>query len=245
MPLLKLRFPVRTLKGENSRKLQDTSAEMMRRGKFRMCALLLFAVVVAALPGHTTWLVTTFCYGLGIGSDVLANTVVGGPWGNIVSYRFRAGHSGFLQQIHVYLIPNHPGYAAGTAGKLQVTVNSDDGTPAHNPSRTVLASYLLSDPLAATPSIYFPVFVFSAPPLLVQGQLYHIVFTNVDASPTTNYLSVDALYHVIPPTPSQPTISDVDSAELVGGPARTWTLRQGYTPILQLDYQGGWSEFNG
>jgi len=245
MPLLKLRFPIPTLKGQNSRKVQVNSGENMRLGKFRMFALLLVGVVVTALPGHTTCLVTTACYGPGIGSDGLANTVVGGPWGNIVSYRFRAGHSGFLQQIHVYLIPNHPGYAAGTAGKLQVTVNSDDGTPAHNPSRTVLASYLLSNPLAATPSIYFPVFVFSAPPLLVQGQLYHIVFTNVDASPTTNYLSVDALYHVIPPTPSQPTISDVDSAELVGGPAGTWTLRQGYTPILELDYPGGWSEFNG
>jgi len=245
MPLLKLRFPIPTLKGQNSRKVQVNSGENMRLGKFRMFALLLVGVVVTALPGRTTCLVTTACYGPGIGSDGLANTVVGGPWGNIVSYRFRAGHSGFLQQIHVYLIPNHPGYAAGTAGKLQVTVNSDDGTPAHNPSRTVLASYLLSNPLAATPSIYFPVFVFSAPPLLVQGQLYHIVFTNVDASPTTNYLSVDALYHVIPPTPSQPTISDVDSAELLGGPAGTWTLRQGYTPILELDYQGGASEFNG
>jgi hypothetical protein len=217
----------------------------MGLGRLRVFGLLFLIVVAATLPGHATCLVTSACYGPGLGSDGLANTVVGGPWGNIVSYRFRAGHTGLLQQIHVYLIQNHLGYSAGTGGKLQVTVNADDGTPAHNPSSTVLASYLLSNPLAATPSINFPIFVFSAPPMLVQGQLYHIVFKNVDASPTVNYLSVDALYYANPSTPGQPTISDVDSAELLGGPAGTWTPRQGYTPILELDYQGGWSEFNG
>ena len=217
----------------------------MGLGRLRVFGLLFLIVVAAPLPGHATCLVTSACYGPGLGSDGLANTVVGGPWGNIVSYRFRAGQTGLLQQIHVYLIQNHLGYSAGTGGKLQVTVNADDGTPAHNPSSTVLASYLLSNPLAATPSINFPIFVFSAPPMLVQGQLYHIVFKNVDASPTVNYLSVDALYYANPSTPGQPTISDVDSAELLGGPAGTWTPRQGYTPILELDYQGGWSEFNG
>src|SRR5260221_12974178 len=147
MPLLKLRFPIPTLKGQNSRKVQVNSGENMRLGKFRRFALLLVGVVVTALPGRTTCLVTTACYGPGIGSDGLANTVVGGPWGNIVSYRFRAGHSGFLQQIYVYLIPNHPGYAAGTAGKLPVPGKLDYGSPAPQPSRTRLASYPLSQSL--------------------------------------------------------------------------------------------------
>jgi hypothetical protein len=246
MPVFKLRFPTAPRpQGQNSRKTPVHSGENRGSGKLRVFGLLFLSVFAATLPGHATCSVSSACYGPGLGSDGLANTVVGGPWNNIVSYRFRAGHSGFLQQIHVYLIPNHTGYSAGTGGKLQVTVNADDGTPAHNPSSAVLASYLLSNPLAATPSINFPIFVFSAPPTLVQGQLYHVVFKNVDASPSMNYLSVDALYHVIPSTPTQPTISDVDSAELLGGPGGTWTPRQGYTPILELDYQGGWSEFNG
>ena len=214
-------------------------------GKLCTSVLLLVSVVATTLPDHATSLVSSACYGPGLGSDGLANTVVGGPWNNVVSYRFRAGHSGLLQQIHVYIIPNHTGYSSGTGGKLEVTVNADDGTPAHNPSSTVLASYLLSNPLAATPSINFPIFVFSAPPTVSQGQLYHIVFTNVDASPTLNYVSVDALYYANPTTPSQPTISDLDSAVLLGGPARTWTPRQGYTPVLEVDYQDGWSELNG
>jgi hypothetical protein len=214
----------------------------MTSAKLRVLVLLFLGAFVYALPGDAD---SSASYGSGLGSDGLANTVVGGQWGNIVSYRFRAGHSGPLQQIHVYLIPNHVGYSAGTGGQIQVTVNADDGTSAHNPSSTILASYLLSNPLAAIPSINFPIFVFSVPPTLVQGQLYHIVFTNVDPSPTINYLSVDALYLANPSTPAQPTVSDVDAAELLCGPSGTWAPRKGYTPILELDYQDGWSEFIG
>jgi hypothetical protein len=213
-------------------------------GWLRMLGLACLGMLLFTLRGHANCSVSSGCYGPGLGADSLANTVVGGPSGNIVSYRFRAGHSGSLQQIHVYLILR-AGYAAGTGGKLQVTVNPDDGTAAHNPSNTVLASYLLSDPLAATPSANFPIFKFSVPPTLVGGQLYHIVFTNVDASPTINYLSVDTLYYAKPSTPNQPTISDVDSAELLGGTGRAWAPRKGYTPIVELDYQDGWSELNG
>ncbi len=213
--------------------------------KLHALALLSISVLLGAIPGHATCSDSLGCYGPGLGSDGLANTVVGGPSGNIVSYRFRAGHTGSLQQIHVYLIPNHTGYSAGTGGSLKVTVNTDDGTAAHNPSSSVLASYLLSNPLAATPSINFPIFVFTAPPSLVEGQLYHIVFANVDPNPTANYISVDALYYANPTTPSQPTISDLDSAELLGGPGGTWAPRKGYTPILQLDYEDGYKELNG
>ena len=217
----------------------------MRFGKFCPLALAWVGILLFAGIGHAACSDSSGCYGAGIGSDGLANTVVGGPYGNVVSYRFRAQHSGSLQQIHIYLIPNHAGYSAGTGGQLQVTVNSDDGTSAHNPSSTVLASYLLANPLAATPNINFPVFVFSTPPSLVQGQLYHIVFTNVDPNPTANYISVDALYYANPTTPSQPTISDIDFAELLGGPNGSWAPRKGYTPILELDYQDGFSELNG
>ena len=198
-----------------------------------------------ATLGHAACAVPSGCYGPGLAADSLANTVVGGPYGNMVSYRFRAGHSGSLQQIHVYLIPNVTGYAAGTGGQIRVTVNPDDGTSAHNPSSTILTTYLLASPLTATPSINFPTFVFSVPPTLVEGQLYHIVFTNVDASPTTNYLSVDTLYQANPPTPAEPTISDIDSAELLARPGTAWAPRKGYTPILELDYLDGFKEGNG
>ncbi|HLJ15832.1 MAG TPA: fibronectin type III domain-containing protein [Bryobacteraceae bacterium] len=214
-------------------------------GLGKSCLLALVCLLFVTMAGHAACSDSAGCYGPGVGSDGLANTVVGGISGNIVSYRFRAGHTGSLQQIHVYLIQQHAGYSSGTGGQIQVTINADDGTPAHNPSSTVLASYLLSNPAAATPSIYFPVFVFSVPASLVSGQLYHVVFTDVDPSPTANYLSVDAFYYIVPPTPVQPTIADTDWAELMSGPNGTWSPRAGYTPILELDYQDGFSEGNG
>jgi len=218
----------------------------MGLAKLRLSALLCICFILTSFPVHAANCpVGSTCYGPGLGSDGLANTVVGGPDANLVSFRFRAGHTGSLQQIHVYLMQEHAGYSAGTGGQLQVTVNTDDGTPAHNPSGTVLATYLLNNPSAAAPSIYFPIFVFSAPPSLVEGQLYHIVFTDVDPSPTANYLSVNALYYEIPATPAQPTVSDTDFAELLGGPGVAWGPRQGYTPVLELDYQDGFSEGNG
>ena len=213
----------------------------LNRVSVPLCVSFFFLTILA----HATCSVPAGCYGPGLAADSLGNTVVGGPYSNMVSYRFRAGHSGSLQQIHVYLIPNVSGYAAGTGGQIQVTVNTDDGTTAHNPSGTILATYLLANPLTATPSINFPIFVFPVPPTLVEGQLYHILFLNVDASPTTNYISVDTLYQANPPTPGQPTISDIDSAELLGRPGTAWTPRKGYTPILELDYTDGFKEGNG
>ena len=106
-------------------------------GKIRVLGLLCFSFFAVTILDHAGCTDSSGCYGPGLGADSLANTVIGGPSGNIVSYRFRAGHSGSLQQIHVYLV-SRTGYGAGTLGQLQVTVNPDDGTPAHNPSSVVL-----------------------------------------------------------------------------------------------------------
>jgi hypothetical protein len=133
-------------------------------------------------------------YGPGLGSDGLANTTVG-PYGNTVSYRFRAKHSGAVPQVLIYLIPDHPGYAGGTAGTTQVTLNTDDGTSSHNPTSTVLASYVMGNVLSlASPARYFYTVQFSPAPTLAAGQLYHMVFKSIDASPSVNFLSVDTVY---------------------------------------------------
>ncbi len=194
--------------------------------------------VTAAAPSASA---STY-YGPGIAADGLANTTLG-PYGNTVSYRFRAKHSGVLQQARVYLIPDHAGYAGGTGGTIQVTLNTDDATSAHNPTSTVLATYMMSNVLSlASPARYFYVMTFATPPTLTAGQLYHMVFKNVDASPTVNFLSVDALYEIVVATPVQPTISNIDEAVLLSNGGGTWQPRAGYTPIYELDFQNGASE---
>ncbi len=181
-------------------------------------------------------------YGPGIASDGLANTTVG-PYGNSVSYRIRAKHSGTVPQILIYLIPDHPGYAGGNAGTTQVTLNTDDGTAAHNPSSTVLASYVMSNVLSLpSPSRYFYTVSFSPAPTLSAGTLYHLVFKSIDANPSVNFLSVDTFYQIVWPTPYQPTISDTDAAVLLSENGASWQPRGGYTPIYQLQFQNGVTE---
>jgi Putative Ig domain/IPT/TIG domain len=181
-------------------------------------------------------------YGSGIGSDGLANTTVG-PNGNTVSYRFRAKHSGAVPQVLIYLIPDHLGYAAGTAGTTLVTLNTDDGSSSHNPTSTVLASYVMANVLSLpSPARYFYTVSFAPVPTLTAGQLYHLVFKSIDASPLVNFLSVDCLYQVVWPTPAQPTISDTDAAVLLGENGSSWQPRAGYTPIYQLQFQNGVTE---
>lgn len=182
---------------------------------------------------------TTSFYGAGRGGDALANTTVG-PSGIMVSYRFDAQHSSYLDKIHFYIIPDKTGYAAGTGGKIQICVETDDGTSAHNPSGTVLASTEISDPLAVTGSArYFRVAAFSVPAYLSAGRIYHIVFKNTDSSPALNYFSVDDLYYKNATSPNQPTVSDLASAVLYRWNGGSWTVRKGFSPIMELNYSNG------
>jgi Putative Ig domain len=181
-------------------------------------------------------------YGPGLGADGLANTTLG-PNGNAVSYRIRARHSGVLENVHVYLISDRKGYAAGNGGTIQVTLHADDGTAAHNPSLKVLATYVMSNvPSLPSPARYFYVFKFPLAPTLTAGDLYHFVFKNIGPSPTVNYLSVDDLYQAVPTTPEQPTMNDMDCAVLLSEAGSAWTLRRGYTPIYELDFSNGVTE---
>jgi hypothetical protein len=181
-------------------------------------------------------------YGAGVGSDGLCNTTIG-PWQHKVSYRFRATHSGVLRQAMIYLIPDRSGYAGGTGGTIQVSINTDDGSAAHHPSGTSLATYYISNAASLpSPQRYFYVMKFSNPPTLNAGQVYHMIFQNVDGNPNSNFISVDTLYESstqssIPPAPSDPYAAVLMTE--VGGP---WTPRVGFAPVYELDYQDGASE---
>lgn len=179
----------------------------------------------------------TGIYGPGIGYDVLANIQVGGDASGFsntyVSYRFKAGATSTLVSVRWYCIDRtHVGYGAGTGGTIRMTIEADsNGSPSGTPlaTRDVVA-----------PVDDFQLYTFASPPSLTSGQLYHLVFTNVDASPTTNYVSVDCLFNYNPSTPRQPRFTDSEWAALRKlGPAGAWTVQSGYTPILQIIYGDG------
>jgi hypothetical protein len=180
-------------------------------------------------------------YGSGIGSDGLANTTLG-PNENTISYRFRAKHSGILEQALIYLIPDHAGYAGGNGGEILVTLNTDDATAAHNPTSHVIASYVMSNVLSlASPARYFYTLRFASPPTLVAGQLYHMVFRNIGSSPAVNYLSVDSLYELNFPS-SMTAFNKTDAAVLLSEAGGAWKPRVGFIPIYQLTFQSGVTE---
>jgi hypothetical protein len=182
-------------------------------------------------------------YGAGVGADGLCNTTIGGPYEHKASYRFRAMHTGAIERAMIYLIPDKSGYAGGTGGTIQVTIRTDDGSAAHNPSNTTLATYYISHAASLpSPQRYFYVIKFATPPTLTAGNIYHMVFQNVDSQAQNNFISVDSLYQSsvessMPPAPSDPEAAVLMSVE--GGP---WAPRPGLSPIYEFDFQDGASQ---
>lgn len=182
--------------------------------------------------------VTSQFYGAGRGGDSLANCVVG-PYGDVVAYRFVAEHSGPITQIRFYIISNKTGYAGGNAGTLRISIESDDGTSAHNPSGTVLATTTLEHPVPANGAAgYFPLITFPTPANVTAGNIYHVVFTNVDPAPSVNFLSMDELYYKNATSPNQPTVSNMASAVLRWR-SGAWAMLPGYSPIFELYFSNG------
>lgn len=101
------------------------------------------------------------------------------------------------------------------------------------PSGTVLGSITV-----AHPSSVFQTYAFSQAPAVTAGKVYDLVFTNVDPSPTVNFVSVDLAYTFTSLSPRQPGVANADFGALrrYGG---GWTVQSGYTPIVDITYGNG------
>jgi hypothetical protein len=200
-------------------------------------AILLFAMQAASAQTY---------YGSKWASDGLANTVIG-PGQIQGDYRFRSTHTGTLAAIHTYW-QNGSGYGSGTGGTYRIDLETDDGTSNHFASGKVLAT---TNELQ--PNSLFLTETFSSPATITSGTLYHIVYTNIDGSPSINYTSLDMMWIQAGPTPSQPTIPDTDWAHLYNSgtvSSPVWYWRHGtsdgdFMPTLELLYGDGTIAGNG
>lgn len=129
--------------------------------------------------------------------------------------------------------PDHPGYGAGTGGTWQVTVQTDDATARHAPSGSVVATASLA------PTEVFPVIRFDPAPALTAGELYHVVFANMDADPEANYASVNGIFMYQPTTPRQAAFDDIDWGQLTRSGDGPWSESDSTIPIMQLSYGDG------
>lgn len=189
-------------------------------------------------------------YGPGIRADSLANTPIGKS-GIQVSCRFRADPGGVFRGARPYLIWSFKrrGYHAGSGGTLKVELQADDGTPLHRPSGQVLATNVRRMALVETSDRFYPQLAFDQAPVLKAGAFYHLVFSNTDADPEGNFVSVNALFLKACSPPLQPRLADADWAMLMRSKVSpAWTLRrtpgsrEGFTPILEIDYANGRSQ---
>ena len=182
-------------------------------------------------------------FGAGWTAESLANLEIGMRPGRCVSYRFRADHDGSAAAVRVYFIfrkiCSTGCYAAGDGGVIRVEIRADDGTAYHLPSRTTLASALVSDPLAQwNRLVHFP-----NAACLEAGMLYHIVFTNMSQDESTNFVSIDDLYTATDGLETQPAANKTDLAVLLRASGATaWQTRPHHLPIFSLDYGDGFRQ---
>jgi hypothetical protein len=114
---------------------------------------------------------------------------------------------------------------------------ADDGTGAHLPTGPSLATLSYGNILSQNDN--YPELVFPYPATVQGGAFYHLVFTNVDPAPQSNYVSLDSIYSNAQTAPMQPSSSDAAQAVLVRSGAGAWKSRPGFTPTLELDYASG------
>ena len=124
------------------------------------------------------------------------------------SYRFTARDTGRMSGFQNFFISNttRTGYAQGTGGTIRITLVPDNGNglPAESNNLAQLTwrpglsggsamGGASSNHTYAHP-IYFADKYWPSAPRLVAGQTYHIIFENVDANPSANWLSLNTAY---------------------------------------------------
>jgi len=216
---------------------------MLKRALLAICAIGFSLPAGSRTAAATDEPGTEAVFGVGWTADSLANLEVGRFRGRTVSYRFRANHSGTVSAVRVYFIFRKlcPGcYANGDGGSVTLQIAADDGTPNHFPSRTVLASVLIADPMTQwNREVRFP-----QQPSFEAGKFYHIVFSNPTPDPVQNYVSVDDLYASA--NDIQPSAAASALAVLLKPDgASPWQLKPQHVPVFSIQYSDGFAQGQG
>lgn len=166
---------------------------------------------------------------------------------NEVCFRFEAEKTGDLIQIRPYWKEDNrdPGYSKGTGGSYQVQLVADDGTSAHEPDTSnVLATSSTYTP-GLTPGtgpkggVSWTALTFSTKPTLTKGTIYHLIWKSLDASPSSNYVSINQT-RIETRSPLQATVEPTRTTNQwaamyrARGSSGSWSIRGGYSPIIEI-----------
>lgn len=191
-------------------------------------------------------------YGPGVEfCDSIGNYVIGRNEPLGASYRFRAPRSGTITQLRQYWIDGS-GYSLGTGGKILIQIYPDDGSANHYPNfKGALYAEGSHTPGLVNGAFNTSVSRWNTPvPMtsykpLEAGQLYHVVYTNIDPRPDLNYISLDLVVSAVENGPPTRWLSGIDWGGLYGqysASTNTWTWDDRtlkprtlyYAPILQV-----------
>ena len=230
---------------------KDTGKEKIGNGTSRWSLLAYFpdtATVVArlddltarveALEGSTPQ-APLLPYGSGIGTDTIANLILGVDqrW---LSQRFRADITG-TPVNHRWVTKVGGAYSAGNGGTIRVSLMADDGTG--KPYGPELDGYTVTHPSVTSHTNWA---FDNKNAALIAGNVYHLVFHNIEASPDSNYCSLNNILVFNATTPRQPRYPDTDLAVLAKPVATdTWTVQPEYTPTFDLTYANGYHQGQG
>ena len=197
-------------------------------------------------------------YGAGWAGDSLNNYPIGDSSRKRASFRFRADATGSLQTLRVFWVDNRGsagGYALGNGGTIKMEVQADDGSASHLPNGTVLGSMVnkpnLSSGVDPTGNAgVFRLMTFPTPVPVVAGTLYHVVFTNIDADPVNNWISVNGIVSWTTDQPqAQMPSSDLSALIDTGSGWKENFTTDGKaslnTPIVDFGYADGHHQGNG
>lgn len=182
-------------------------------------------------------------YGPGIAIDSAQNHQVGSSNQGIVSYRFQASSTSAITAVLAeYRIGIASGYSGGNNGTIRVSVKADSGG---SPTGADLAFVDFTIGAVADNDHYIRQVNFGSPYTVTSGTVYHIVFTNVSGSPTTNYLSINSDFTFDALTPRQPAFPDSGLAVLYSTSGGAFSLQSRETPTLDIVYANGSHDGNG
>lgn len=176
----------------------------------------------------------------------LSNTRIGASGNYQVSFRFRAQSTGRVQGIRVYLQEGAPGYHGGNGGNIRFQIVRDDGSGRPNPNAVLgTGTYRPNSQPRGTRSIMARVDIQSTQDI-VSGSLYHVLQTNIDSNPSTNYISTNNCQ--VYKSSSHPLrfTDPTDWATLFKAGSGAWTdftvngdSQKYWAPIMQVYCTGG------